>query len=88
MEKIQFRPLGETRTIIEEMDLEITHVHDDLVFIQHNAFLLRFDDECENNLFLHFNEDCDPFGRSKKFWTFNAQIDKFTKSRCKTFAFI
>ncbi len=60
MGKVQLRPLGEARNIIEGMELEITHVHDDLIFIEHNAFLMRFDDECENNLFLHFNEDCEP----------------------------
>jgi hypothetical protein len=60
MENIKFRPLGEARTIVEGIGLDITHVHDDLIFVEHNAFLLQFDDECEYNLFLHYNEDCDP----------------------------
>lgn len=65
MEDVKFRPLGEARNIVEGIGLDITHVHDDLIFVEHNAFLLRFDDECEYNLFLHFNEECEPSEKDK-----------------------
>lgn len=48
------------KEIVEECGLKITYAYDDLVFIEHNPFLIRFDDEKTNNLFLFFNRDCEP----------------------------
>ena len=87
MEKVQFRPLGQARNIVEGIGLDITHVHDDLVFVEHNAFLLRFDDECEYNLFLHFNEECDPSEKSKIISQLSecAKKDGFTITKDQTY---
>lgn len=56
---MQYRQLGKARTVIERIGLEIMHAYDDLIFVNHTAFLFRFDDEDQSNLFLHFNKECD-----------------------------
>lgn len=40
------------------MGLEVTYAYDDLVFIEHNAFLLRMGQKGEQ-VYLYFNEDSD-----------------------------
>ncbi|NBC84342.1 MAG: hypothetical protein GVY19_13315 [Bacteroidetes bacterium] len=87
MEEIQFRPLGKARNIVERMALAITHIHDDLIFIEHNAFILRFDDACENNLFLHFNEISHPSERDNIALQVSrsAQVEGFTIQKGKHF---
>ncbi|MGL1932515.1 MAG: hypothetical protein OCC45_12285 [Desulfotalea sp.] len=50
------RPLGLVKQIIDATGLSITHVWDNLVFIEHNAFILQFGDKGEDIL-LHFNKD-------------------------------
>ena len=42
---IPYRPLGLLRELIESIGLQITHVFDDLLFIEHNAFLLQMGKE-------------------------------------------
>lgn len=42
---IPYRPLGLLRELIESMGLAITHVFEDLVFVEHNAFLLQMGEE-------------------------------------------
>ncbi len=37
----------------------ITYNYDDLVFIEHNPFIIQFDDEDSKNLNLFFNVDCE-----------------------------
>lgn len=54
----KFRDLGKVQGALSELGIEVAYAYDDLVFTEHNTFMLRFDDECENNLFLHFNKDC------------------------------
>ncbi len=53
----QLRPLGIVKEIIEEAGHEITYAYDDLVFIEHNDFLLQFAPE-PNRLNLFFNTEC------------------------------
>lgn len=54
---IPFRPLGLVSTIVERMGLGVTYSYEDLVFISHNAFMLRFGEEGEL-LDLLFNHEC------------------------------
>jgi hypothetical protein len=61
------RPLGIVRELIEELGHEITYAYDDLVFIDHNGFLLRFGQET-GTLELFFNTDC-PLDEVKKIET-------------------
>lgn len=53
---IPYRPLGIITEVIEQMDLEVTYAYDDLVFISHNAFLLRMGDKGQT-VHLYFNEE-------------------------------
>ena len=56
MMKIPYRPLGIITEMIEQMDLEVTYAYEDLVFISHNAFILRMG-ESGTKLHLYFNEE-------------------------------
>lgn len=53
---IPYRPLGMITEVIEQMDLEVTYAYEDLVFISHNAFLLRMGDQGER-VHLYFNQE-------------------------------
>jgi hypothetical protein len=53
------RPLGIVKEIVEEIGHEITYAYDDLVFIEHNDFLLQFIPE-PNRIDLFFNTECPP----------------------------
>lgn len=50
------RPLGIVKEMIDATGLSVTHVWDDLVFIEHNAFILQFGEKGED-ISLHFNTD-------------------------------
>lgn len=53
---VPYRPLGIITEVIEQMDLEVTYAYEDLVFISHNAFLLRMGETGEK-IHLYFNEE-------------------------------
>lgn len=61
---VPYRPLGIIVEIIEAMGLEVTYAYDDLVFIEHNAFLLRMGEKGEQ-VYLYFNEESDPDSRGE-----------------------
>jgi len=46
-------------TLIEKLGHEVTYAYEDLVFINHNDFLLQFDAVDPNALDLFFNTECD-----------------------------
>ena len=54
---IQFRPLADIRMIVEDMGTEVSYAYDDLVFPEHTAFLIQFDDEQDKNFKLYFNTE-------------------------------
>ncbi|NDY70974.1 hypothetical protein DO021_05220 [Desulfobacter hydrogenophilus] len=56
---MELRPLGIATEIIQEIGLSITYNYDDLIFIEHNPFIIQFDDENLKNLNLFFNIDCE-----------------------------
>lgn len=58
MEVIE-KPLGKITAILADLGLEVTYAYDDLVFVQHSAFLLQFTEQ-SNNLKLFTNSECDP----------------------------
>jgi hypothetical protein len=60
---IPYRPLGLLRELIESIGLQITHVFDDLLFIEHNAFLLQMGKEGAD-VRLWFNSESLPAERS------------------------
>lgn len=53
---IPYRPLGIITEVIEQMNLEVTYAYEDIVFISHNAFLLRMGQTGEK-VHLYFNEE-------------------------------
>ncbi len=53
---IPFRPLGLLRRVIDTTGLEITYVYEDLLFIEHNAFLLQMG-ERGADVRLYFNTE-------------------------------
>ncbi|UWX56968.1 hypothetical protein NY406_06925 [Chlorobaculum sp. MV4-Y] len=59
MEQTPLRPLGEVMAMIEALGHEVTYAYEDLVFINHNDFLLQFDATDPNALDLFFNTECD-----------------------------
>lgn len=55
---VPFRPLGILKNLIEDLGFEVTHCYEDLVFIEHNAFLLRMEEKGEA-VSLVFNSESD-----------------------------
>lgn len=56
---MELRPLGIATEIIQETGLNVTYTYDDLVFIEHNPFMIQFNDDNFKNLKLFFNIDCE-----------------------------
>ncbi|WP_319765215.1 hypothetical protein [Maridesulfovibrio sp.] len=56
---MKLRSLGIVKDILAAMGLNITHTYDDLVFVDHNAFMIQFDDENPSSLNIFFNIDCE-----------------------------
>lgn len=53
------RPLGKITARLADMGLEVTYAYDDLVFVQHSAFMIQFTDD-STKLKLFINTECDP----------------------------
>lgn len=58
-EEIPYRPLGVIMSMINNLGFEVTHSHDDLIFIKHNAFLIQMGEQGKD-IFVWFNVDCVP----------------------------
>lgn len=56
------RPITRVLQMLEPLGLEVTHMYEDLVFVDRNAFLLRFEEKGEN-ITLFFNADATPADR-------------------------
>lgn len=61
---VPFRPLSRIQQILKEIGLDMTYAYEDLVFAEHNAFLLQFGEKGEE-VFLHFNTESDPLKRDE-----------------------
>ena len=58
---MSYRNLEAVRSIIKDATgLDVTYAYDDLVFPEHAAFMIRFDDKNHNNFFCYFHSDCNP----------------------------
>lgn len=60
---IPLRPFGIIKTLIDAVGLDISYAYDDLVFIEHNAFLLQMGEDNGEDLAVWFNEDSTPADR-------------------------
>jgi hypothetical protein len=63
LQAIPFRPLGILKTALESLGYQVTHCYEDLVFIEHNAFLLRMEEKGEE-VSLFFNTESEPDKRA------------------------
>lgn len=50
------RPLGTVIEILQLLDLDVTHQYEDMVFVSHNLFIIKFTQD-DTHLDLYFNED-------------------------------
>ena len=57
--KLDYRPLGVVKELIEEVGAEVSYVYEDLIFIKHNHFLLQFGKVGEV-LFFYANDEMEP----------------------------
>ncbi len=53
---IPYRPLGILKNVLDSLGFQVTHCYEDLVFVEHNAFLLRMEEKGEE-VSLFFNTD-------------------------------
>jgi len=56
--RVPYRPLGILKMVVEHLGFQVTHCYEDLVFIEHNAFLLRMEEQAEE-VSLFFNSESD-----------------------------
>ena len=56
---VPYRPLGYIREVLESMGLDVTYAYDDLVYVEHNSFLLRMAERGEL-VYLYFNTESTP----------------------------
>jgi len=61
---IPYRPLGIIKAFLESLGHQVTHCYEDLVFIEHNAFLLRMEEKGED-VGLFFNSESEPDKRAE-----------------------
>lgn len=52
------RQLGIVKEIVESAGMGISYTYEDLVLIEHNAFLLQFTDK-DNELLIHINQEAE-----------------------------
>ena len=53
------RPFDIVKDIINSCNLDISYFYDDLIFSDHNIFILQFDDRSPEVLNLYFNKECE-----------------------------
>lgn len=53
------RPLGIVKEIVEGVGTNISYNYDDLVFIEHNPYLVQFSNETDKVCYVYFNEEID-----------------------------
>ncbi len=59
---MSLKPLGIVRTIVEAVGMEISYAYEDLVFLEHNAFLLEFSANDSKEILIHTNSEADVEG--------------------------
>lgn len=69
------RPLGKVTALLADLGLEVTYAYDDLVFVQHSAFILQFtEDPAQLKLFI--NTECDATEANNVASTIVLEFDK------------
>ncbi|MCB2183131.1 MAG: hypothetical protein KQH63_13940 [Desulfobulbaceae bacterium] len=52
------KPLGVLKDIVESMGMGISYAYEDLVFLEHSAFILQFTDN-DHEILVHINTEAD-----------------------------
>lgn len=67
--------------------LDVMYAYEDLVFPEHGAFLIQFDDKNNRNLFCYFHADCNEEDAASIFKGLNetAKKEKFTVEKKQSF---
>ncbi|MFA6282937.1 MAG: hypothetical protein WC633_02255 [Desulfurivibrionaceae bacterium] len=52
------KPLGKVKTIVEAAGMGISYAYDDLVFLEHNSFLLQFTGN-DHEITIHVNSEAE-----------------------------
>lgn len=55
---MKLKPLGVVKEIVESIGMNISYAHEDLVFMEHNAFLLQFTSK-NDEILVHQNKEAD-----------------------------
>ena len=55
---MSLKPLGILKEVVEAAGMGISYAYDDLVFLDHNGFLLQFGDDGKT-VFIHTNSEAD-----------------------------
>lgn len=55
---MSLKPLGMVKNIVEAAGMGISYAYDDLVFLEHNSFLLQFTDN-DREIKIHVNSEAD-----------------------------
>lgn len=56
--EIKLVPFGKLLNLIESAGYKLEYHYNDLVFINNNSFLFRFDTHDFETVYLHFNKEC------------------------------
>jgi hypothetical protein len=83
MKTFEMRPLYRVDEIMKEAGYEITHVYDDLVFMNHSKILVQFSSINEAELILHIHKSCEPDEQKKLFTEINIIGERFGSSVVK-----
>jgi hypothetical protein len=80
---MEIRNLEKVRGIIKDAtELDISYAYDDLVFPDHTAFIIQFDDNAPNSFFCYFQKECEPKEREQ---LLNELTRAFEKEKCSLF---
>lgn len=55
---MSLKPLGKVTTIVESSGMGISYAYEDLVFLEHNGFLLEFTDD-DKEILIHTNSEAE-----------------------------
>ncbi|MDD2465631.1 MAG: hypothetical protein PHI97_16660 [Desulfobulbus sp.] len=70
---LKYRPLGVVKQVLEELGLEVSYAYEDLVFVQHNPFLLQFGKVGES-LFFYVNVEAEEQAARQIFAALQAKV--------------
>lgn len=55
---VPLRPLSRVQCVLEKLGLKITYAYDDLIFVEHNAFIIKMGERGED-ISVYVNVDAD-----------------------------